>query len=41
MDKFGKMRHMFPKMLQIVVLLKNDHLFEENKKVEYCHCFVF
>ena len=29
-----KMRHIFGKMLQIVVLLKNDHLVEENKKTD-------
>ena len=32
MDKFIKMRHIFDKMLQIMVSLKNDHLVEENKK---------
>ena len=32
MDKFSKMRHIFGKMLSIMVLLKNDHLVEENKK---------
>ena len=26
MDKFSKMRHIFGKMLQIMVSLKNDHL---------------
>ena len=31
-DKFTKMRHIFGKMLQIMVSLKNDHLVEENKK---------
>ena len=41
MDKFSKMRHIFSKMLQIMVLLKNDHLAEENEKTEYCHCAVF
>ena len=28
------MRHIFGKMLQIKVLLKNDHLVEENKKTD-------
>ena len=32
MDKFIKMRHIFDKMLQIMVSLKNNHLVEENKK---------
>ena len=32
MDKFSKMRYIFGEMLQIMVLLKNDHLIEENKK---------
>ena len=41
MDKFGKMRHIIRKKLQIMVLLKNYHLVEENKKVEYCWCVVF
>ena len=31
------MRHIFGKVLQIMVSLKNDHLVEENKKTEYCH----
>ena len=29
-NKFSKMRHIFGKILQIMVSLKNDHLFEEN-----------
>ena len=32
MDKFSKMRHIFCKMLQIMVLLKDAHLVEENEK---------
>ena len=39
-DKFSKMRHIFGKMLQIMVSLKNDNLVEESKKTEYCHCAV-
>ena len=31
-DKFSKMGHIFGKMLQIMVLLKNDHLVEKMKK---------
>ena len=31
-DKFSKMGHTFGKMLQIMVLLKNDHLVEKMKK---------
>ena len=38
LDKFSKMRHIFGKMLAIMMSLKNDHLVEENKKEEYFHC---
>ena len=34
------MRHIFGKILQIMVSLKNDDLVEENKKTEDCHCVV-
>ena len=33
----NKMGHIFGRILQIIVLLKYDHLVEENKKTEYCH----
>ena len=41
LDKFSKMRQIFSKILQIMVSLKNDHLVKENKRTEYCYCFVF
>ena len=40
MDKFSKMRHIFGKMLQIMVSLKMTIWLKKIKKTEYCHCAV-